>query len=229
MKLLLVEDDPEYVDLIGTLLGKRGWDIDAVPDPGAAVERARENDINLVMLDAGLRGSNGGTLTREIRRATMVPIVVMVEAGAPAVGEALIEDGANFDLVKPFTPRRLRAAIRAVFSPGGAASPAALPEEVEVGGLKIGLVRHEVTVDGKQVALSPREFAVFHVLLANPGRTFARKELADLAWGPDPTRTPRLIDVYIGYLRRKIEPDPKKPQFILTARGAGYLWAPSAN
>src|SRR5262245_33871518 len=230
MNLLLVEQDSDYVDLIGALLMKRGWAIEAVSNGEVALTRAREDSFTLVMLDALMRSGNGKSLTADIRAATSAPIVVLIPSDRPNLGVSLIEDGANYDLTKPFTPRRLRAALRAVVQPAEAPpTPVALPEQIVVNGLTIGLVRHEVTVGERKVNLSPREFAVFHVLLASPGHTFTRRELADLAWGFDPTRSPRLIDVYVGYLRRKIEPDLKHPRFILTARGAGYLWAPPPN
>src|SRR5581483_12488373 len=123
----LVEKDSDYVELIGTLLTKRGWTIEAVDTHQAALSRAREDDFNVVVVDAEVPAANGTSLTSEIRRATTAPIIVLIPKESDQLGVSLIEDGANYDLKKPFTPRRLRAALRAVVQPsadGGAIQPA---------------------------------------------------------------------------------------------------------
>lgn len=225
MRLLLVEPDSDYVTMVNGLLRKHGWEVETAAAPAEAVERTANGAHDLLIVDADAGAVEGIPLITRLRSLTQAPIVALVNAANAAEGVSAIEQGANYDLAKPFSPRQLQAAIVAVCSNTAAVAGGALPERFGANGHLVTLVRHEVQVDGRRVVLSPREYALFSTLAAHPGRSFSRDELVTLSWGSESGRpSPRQVDVYVGYLRRKLEPDPKHPRFILTDRGAGYRW-----
>ena len=226
-RALVVERDESYAALASTLLRRDGWEVELEPDGPAALQRLHADGYNVVLVDtAAAMLENGESLLAQIRGASDAPVIVLSaqEDREEVVEEAL--DRADYDLVKPFSPRRFRAAVRVVSRRGrvGAGGPT-LPSEVRVGDVTMSFGRLEVVVGERRVELSPREFALLHLMLAHPGTVFTREELARLAWGWRGHTDSRAIDNSVRRLRQKIEPDSRQPRYIVTERGAGYRFA----
>ena len=241
---LLVEPDEEYAALSTVLLRRDGWDVAHVPEPLEALRRALlDGGVTLALVDASLSlahdpaaGAESGSgeassepagsavpLLKRIREATTTLLIALSHAEAgPDVVQRVLEY-ADYELVKPFSPRRFRAAVHAVLRRGRAAArPGQIPAELRVGDLAISAGRLQVAVGDRTVELSPREFSLLHVLLANAGSVFTREELARTAWGWRSSVESRAVDNAIRRLRQKIEPDPAQPRYVLTERGTGY-------
>ncbi len=232
-RALIIERDDDYAALMATLLHRDGWDAQRERDPGAGLRRLTEHedaafDVILVNTPADPI-TGGGSALSAIRGASNAPLIAVcdedpteeeIERGV----EQAVQD-ADYNLVKPFSPRRFKAAVRAVARRGRSGAAGQLPAEVRVGGVTMSYGRLEVTVEDRQVELSPREFALLHLLLANPGTVFTRDELARLAWGWKETAESRAVDNTIQRLRQKIERDPKRPRYLQTERGTGYSFA----
>jgi DNA-binding response OmpR family regulator len=230
-RALLVETDQEYVSLATRLLTRDGWEVEHTNDPHAALDRVRDpdSDFAVALVSAALTANGDGSLLERIRADSPSPLIAL---STPEDGDTTVRqviDSADYDLVKPFSPRRFRAALRAVVSRGRVPARAGqIPAELRVGDLAISSGRLEASVRGRTVELSPREFSLLHVLLASAGTVFTRDELARTAWGwRGASPESRAIDNAIRRLRQKIEADPKSPTYILTDRGSGYRLDPN--
>ena len=226
-RALLIESDDEYAMLTSALLRREGWDVEHERSGRAAVQRLLANGFGMILVDTALaRREDGGSLLAEIRSASAAPVIVLSaqEDHDDIVSQAL--EIADYDLVKPFSPRRFRAALRAVARRGRVGSGiSSLSSEVRVGDVTMSFGRLEVVVGDRRVELSPREFALLHLMLAHPGTVFTREELARLAWGWRGNPDSRAVDNAVRRLRQKIESNPKRPAYIITERGAGYRFA----
>jgi DNA-binding response OmpR family regulator len=226
-RALLIESDEAYAALVMALLHRDGWEVEVAPDGSAALQRLHGDGFGIVLVDsAAAMLEPGASLLAEIRGASDAPVIVLStqEDQEDVVEEAL--ERADYDLVKPFSPRRFRAAVRAVTRRERAdLSSATLPSEVRVGNVTMSFGRLEIVVGDRRVELSPREFALLHLMLAHPGTVFTREELARLAWGWRGHTDSRAVDNTVRRLRQKIEPHPRRPRCIITERGAGYRFA----
>lgn len=226
-RTLLIENDDDYASIITTLLQRDGWQVDWQRSPEEALQRLGADRYDLVLVNTSLAGqsSNGSALSR-IRLATEAPVIALTRQDEHEEVVQQVLESADYELVTPFSPRRFRAAIRAVSGRGRVGSAgASLPSEVRIGDITMSLGRLEVRVGERRVELSPREFALLHLMLAHPGAVFTREELARLAWGWRTMGESRAVDNIIRRLRHKIEPDPKRPRYILTERGIGYRFS----
>ena len=223
-RVLLVETDGDYAALTAALLRRDGWEVEVEADGHAALKRLHADGISLILVDTAAAAlESGGSLLPDIRSASDAPVIVLSRQEDHEDVVELAVRAADYDLVKPFSPRRFRAAVRAVTRRGRiGGSPAQLPAEVRVGDVTMSFGRLEVVVGDRRVELSPREFALLHLLLAHPGTVFTREELARLAWGWRASADSRAVDNAVRRLRQKIEPNPKHPRYIATERGAGY-------
>ena len=223
-RALLVESDDDYASVIVTLLQREGWRVEWQRDAAEVLSRLGTNGFGVVLVNTRLiELEPGASLLEQIRVATGAPVITLSNQDEREEMVAHALEAADYDLVKPFSPRRLRAAVRAVTRRGRVASSmSALPAEVRIGDIVMSLGRLEVAIGERRAELSPREFALLHLLLAHPGTVFTREELARLAWGWRSGADSRAVDNTIRRLRQKIEPDPKNPRYLLTVRGAGY-------
>jgi two-component system response regulator RegX3 len=229
-RALVVEGDQDYATLASELLRRDGWQVEIEPDGRAALQRLHADGFNVVLVDTvSSTLEDGRFLLAEIRGASDAPVIVL---SAPDDREEVVEqalESADYDLVKPFSPRRLRAAVRAVTRRGRAdAASAVLPAEVRVGDVTMSFGRLEVVVGDRRVELSPREFALLHLLVAHAGRTLERQFIFERVWGQHFYGDQSALDVYVRQLRRKIERDPARPVLLETVRGVGYRFADSA-
>jgi two-component system alkaline phosphatase synthesis response regulator PhoP len=221
--VLVVDDEPRIVQLARDYLEHAGFRVSVASDGRAAVEAVRRDRPDLVVLDLGLPGLDGLEVTRELRRDSQIPIV-MLTARDDELDKLLgLELGADDYLTKPFSPRELVARVKAVLRrTERAAEPGEL---VRAGDVTLDLARMRAEVAGTPVDLTTTEFRLLATLAASPGRIFTRGQLLDSLRGVAFESYERAIDSHVKNLRRKIEPDPREPRYVLTVYGVGYRFA----
>jgi two-component system KDP operon response regulator KdpE len=222
-RILIVDDEPNIVATVSPLLRSRGYEVlSAVSGRGGldAVERDRPD---LIVLDLGLPDIDGIDVCRQLRQVSKVPIVVLSARGAEGDKVAALDAGADDYVTKPFGAEELLARIRAVLRRGDAAAPGAGP--IVRGGLVIDRDRFRVLRDGEEVRLTPKEFELLTYLALHAGRVLTHRTLLRAIWGPHAADQPEHLRVLIGSLRKKIEPDPSSPRYILTEPWVGYRFA----
>jgi DNA-binding response OmpR family regulator len=224
-RILVVDDDKEIVRLVQAYLEQAGFHVLTAHDGETALHSLRRDRPDLVVLDLMLPDRDGWDITRLVRGDTVLaktPIIMLtarVEDADKIVG---LELGADDYVTKPFNPREVVARVRSVLrrsQPGEALSQQRI---LQLAGLLIDLDRHEVLLDGQPVELTPTEFDLLRTLMDNPGYAFTRMELIEQGLGYEYEGLERTLDSHIKNLRRKIEPDPKKPTYIQTVYGVGY-------
>ncbi len=226
-KILVVDDEPDIVELCSYNLMKEGYDVSSASDGEAALAKIRKEKFDLVLLDLMLPGLQGVELCRIIRndKATASLPIIMLTAKTEELDKILgLEMGADDYVTKPFSPRELLARVRAVLRRSGA--KAAGREEADTvimfGDLAIDLSTYSVTKGKTLLNLSSTEFRILSHLVENRGRVFSRDQLLNAVWKDGGYVEPRTIDVHIRRLRSQIEDDPANPLYIKTRRGIGY-------
>ena len=223
-KILVVEDEARIARLVRDYLEHAGFDAVVVGDGETALASARRSMPDLVVLDLGLPGRDGLDVARTLRRTSSVPIVMLTARGDETDRVVGLELGADDYVVKPFSPKELVARVRAVLRRTQAAR-AGGPEVLRVADVEVDLPRMRVTVAGRPVELTPTEFQLLATLAREPGRVFTRGQLLDAVHGVAFESYERAIDAHVKNLRRKIEPTPGRPRYLLTVHGVGYRFA----
>jgi two-component system alkaline phosphatase synthesis response regulator PhoP len=221
--ILVVDDERKIVRLVSDYLEASGFRVVTAYDGQAALAQFRYERPDLVVLDLNLPAMDGLDVARTIRQERNTPIIMLtarVEETDRIVG---LELGADDYVSKPFSPRELVARVRAVLRRTSGQAPSQAP--VHVGDLTIDPEMRTVSRDGEGIDLTTTEFDLLLVLARTPGRVFSRSELLDRVQGMSFEGYERTIDVHIKNLRKKIEPDPHRPRYILTVYGAGYRLA----
>jgi two-component system, OmpR family, alkaline phosphatase synthesis response regulator PhoP len=222
--VLIVDDEPRIVDLARDYLEHAGFEVVTAADGAAALALARERQPDLIVLDLGLPEVDGLEVTRQLRRASSVPIVMLTARDDELDRVLGLELGADDYLTKPFSPRELVARVKAVLRrTSRPAEPAS--ELVTAGEVRLDIARMRVAVSGSDVELTPTEFKLLETLARQPGRIFTRSQLLDAIHGVAFESYERAIDAHIKNLRRKVEPDPRRPRYIITVYGVGYRFA----
>jgi DNA-binding response OmpR family regulator len=220
-RILVVEDEPGIALGLEDDLRLEGWDVELVGDGLAASQRAREHSFDLILLDVMLPGKDGFEVCRELRKAGVQTPIIMMTAKAQEAEKVLgLDLGADDYVTKPFSPRELRARIRAALRRG-----ATTPQSAALfrfGDVEVNAERCEVRRGGAVVETTATEFKLLSVFVRNRGRVLSRDKLLDQAWGEGTFLTDRVVDNHIVALRRKIEPDPAEPKYLVSVRGLGY-------
>jgi DNA-binding response OmpR family regulator len=221
--VLVVDDEAKIVQLARDYLEHAGFAVLTASDGLEAVEAARRRHPDLVVLDLGLPGLDGLEVTRELRRDSSIPIV-MLTARDDELDKLLgLELGADDYLTKPFSPRELVARVKAVLR---RTERSAQPGDViRAGELTLDVPRMRAELGGRAIDLTTTEFNLLAALAASPGRIFTRSQLLDALRGIAFESYERAIDSHVKNLRRKLEPDPREPRYILTVYGVGYRFA----
>jgi len=225
--ILIVEDEPQIVEVVSDYLKQAGYRVLSARDGQTGLTIARHERPDLIVLDLMLPGAMDGLdVCRSIRRDPALadlPIIMLTARTEEADRLVGLELGADDYVTKPFSPREVVARVRAVLRRARRSGPPAAV--IRVGELAVDLANRQVTVDGQPVSLTPTEFDLLSVLARNPGRPFTRAQLIDLVYDVAYVGYDRAIDSHIKNLRRKIEPDPREPRYILTIYGVGYKLA----
>ncbi len=221
--ILVVDDEPKIATLARDYLEHAGFAVLTAADGPTALTTIRQRRPDLVVLDLGLPGLDGLDVTRELRRDSTIPIV-MLTARDDELDKVLgLELGADDYLTKPFSPRELVARVRAVLR--RADRPPDAAETIRTGDVVLDLPRMRAEVAGTAVDLTPTEFQLLATLAARPGRIFTRAQLLDALHGVAFETYERAIDSHVKNLRRKLEPDQRRPRYVLTVYGVGYRFA----
>ena len=221
--ILVVDDEPGIVRLVRDYLEHGGFTVLTASDGEAALRAARTIKPDLVVLDLGLPGQDGLDVARALRRDGDVPIIMLTARSEESDKLVGLELGADDYLTKPFSPKELVARVRAVLRRTEGLERK--PEVIRAGDVEIDNTRLSVSVAGRRVDLTPTEFQLLATLARQPGRVFTRAQLLDAVHGVAVESYERAIDAHIKNLRRKLEPDPRAPRYLLTAFGVGYRFA----
>jgi DNA-binding response OmpR family regulator len=226
--ILVVDDEPKIAALARDYLEHAGFTVVTAADGRGALAAVGRSRPDLVVLDLGLPDTDGLDVTREIRRDSSLPIV-MLTARDDEIDKLLgLELGADDYLTKPFSPRELVARVKAVLRRVDAGSPSSgkgAGEILRAGEVTLDLPRMRVDVAGREIELTPTEFQLLATLVGRPGRIFTRSQLLDAVHGVAFESYERAIDTHIKNIRRKLEPDPRQPRYVLTVYGVGYRFA----
>jgi DNA-binding response OmpR family regulator len=217
---LIVEDDQSIARLIRDYLDRAGYGTLVAGDSEAALTRVRADKPDVIVLDLGLPGRDGIELLRELRRFANTPVIIVTARGDETDRVVGLELGADDYMVKPFSPRELVARVRAVLR---RTEPTEVNRDViRAGDLTLDIPRMRADMSGEVVDLTPTEFQLVLTMASQPGRVFTRNQLLDAVHGVAFESYERAIDAHIKNIRRKIEPEPADPQYILTVYGVGY-------
>ena len=225
-RVLVVDDEPQILRALETTLRGAGYEVDTAADAGTALARAAARPPEAVILDLVLPDRSGIEVCRELRSWLHAPVLVLSAVGEERDKVEALDAGADDYVTKPFgideLLARLRAALRRASAPGDPV--------LEVGELTIDLDKKAVQRNGETVSLTPHEFALLRYLAQNEGRLLTHRAILREVWGPSYQTESHYLHVYVSQLRRKIEPDPTRPRYLLTEAGAGYrLVAPSPS
>jgi two-component system, OmpR family, response regulator RegX3 len=221
-RILIVEDETTLAEAVAYSLGQEGFETLTAAEGQRALKSFEDSHPDLVILDLMLPNINGWDLFKAFRRQRQtVPIVMLTARAEEADRVAGLEMGADDYITKPFSMRELVARVRTVLRRAAPGSEVA-PVQLHKGGISLDTERHEVRVNDKPVALSPKEFALLAYLMRHCGRVRSRDEILQTVWGQDSYLDERTVDVHIRWLRMKLEADPSNPQLLQTVRGVGY-------
>ena len=225
MKILVVDDEKVLVKGICFNLRSEGYDVDAGYDGAQAVELARNNEYDLIILDLMMPKIDGLQACVKIREFSNVPIIMLTARSEDADKIIGLESGADDYITKPFNILELKARIRALIRRAGMTSAGTKnqsQEALSAGHIKLDLAQRVAIKNGQVVDLTVKEFDLMELLMRNPGRVYSRENLLDLVWGYEYQGDYRTVDVYVRRLREKLELDPARPQLIMTKWGVGY-------
>lgn len=216
--ILLVEDEPQIRRFVGNALADEGRVLEAAT-AAEALESFTGPAPALAIIDLGLPDRDGGDLIRELRGWSHLPILVLSARSAEAEKVAALDAGADDYLTKPFGVLELRARVRALLR-----RPRVGADEtvIEFGAIRVDRVHRTVTRHGAAIHLSPIEYRLLGVMLANAGRVMTHRQLLKEVWGPGHAERGHYLRIYVGHLRQKLETDPARPRHLLTETGVGY-------
>ena len=217
-RVLVVDDEPQILRALRATLRGAGYTVDSAETAQDALTAAAARPPEAVILDLVLPDGNGTDVCRELRTWSDAPVIVLSAVGEEKEKIAALDAGADDYVTKPFSVDELLARLRAVLRRRAAGQEPV----VEVGDIRIDVAERTVTVAGKRVKLSPHEFDLLRVLAQNRGKLLTHRALLREVWGPAYGVEAHYLHVYISHLRRKIEPDPTSPRYLLTEPGAGY-------
>lgn len=223
-ELLVIDDEPMVREVVTRYLEHDGHRVTVVADGTAAIDQLSRHSFDLIVLDLMLPGIDGLSILREVRRTGSVPVIVLTARGDEGDRILGLQLGADDYVVKPFSPRELSARVASVLRRSGVTAPT---EVLQFGATRIDQTTREVRVDGRLVDLTRREFDLLTFFAHAPRQVFTRAQLLEQVWDSSPEwQDPATVTVHVGHLRQKIEPDPGRPQHLITVRGVGYRFDP---
>ncbi len=224
-RVLVVDDEKLIVKGIRFSLEKDDYEVDTAYDGGEALEKAKKNTYDIILLDLMLPVMNGMDVCRQIREFSDVPIIMLTAKGEDMDKILGLEYGADDYITKPFNILEVKARIKAILRRTRVASKNSANGNVLVSGdLRIDKDNRRVQVCGKEINLTGKEFELLEFLVANSGKVYGRAKLLQLIWGRDYPGDERTVDVHVRRLREKIEPNPSEPRYVQTKWGVGYYY-----
>lgn len=225
-KILVVDDEFQITRVLKRSLQAHRYDVRSASDGESAIEMFHDFHPDLVITDLQMPAMNGIELCREIRKISEIPIIVLSVKGEEKTKVEALDAGADDYITKPFGMDELLARVRANLR----RAPDEKKEEthLEIGDFSVDLANYKVTVRGTEIHLTPKEFELLVYMLKNHGKVLTHRNLLGAVWGGNFTEQTEYLRVFVGNLRKKIEPNPTKPQYILTEPWVGYRFNPSA-
>ena len=224
-RILLVDDERDILEPVAYALRREGYEVETRKDGEQALATARAEPFDVVVLDVMMPRLSGLDVCRTLRAESDVPIIMLTARDAEVDRVLGLELGADDYVTKPFSTAELVSRVRALIRRRELDRRAGGPAIRDLGGLRIDLARHAVTVDGRSVRLTPSEFRLLSLLAEEPGRVFSRRQIMEHLWESSYVGDARAADVHVSNLRRKIERDPSHPERIVTVREVGYKLA----
>lgn len=219
-EILVVDDEQKIIQITSDYLEAAGYAVLAADNGISALRVVDESQPDLVILDLGLPGMNGLDVCRELRKKSDLPIIILTARGEESDKIVGLELGADDYITKPFSPKELVARVRAVLR---RMEKSTIDEEIfRVDKARFDVLKMRLTIDDTAIELTPTEFELLMTLARQPGRIFTRSQLLDAIHGVAFDSYERAIDAHIKNIRRKIEPDPRQPKYVLTVYGVGY-------
>jgi len=224
-RILVVDDEPQILRALRKSLAVNQFDVRTAADGESAMDLFRDWSPDLIITDLSMPLMNGLELCREIRKLSDVPIIVLSVKGEEKTKIEALDIGADDYITKPFSIDELLARIRATMrrAPNGGET---LEKSIEIGDFSIDPNARQILVRGAEVHLTPKEFELLAYLMKNPGKVITHRTLLEAVWGGNSTEQNEYLRVFIGQLRKKIEPNPSKPRYILTDPWVGYRFNP---
>ena len=229
-RILVADDEASIRRILETRLKMVGYEVITAADGEEALEAFQKHNPDLIILDVMMPKMDGYGVTREVRRNSDVPIIILTALGDVSERITGLELGADDYVVKPFSPKELEARVRAVLRRTNEKEIAGMGKVtknvITIGNIKIDTSRRQVYCKNEKVRLTGMEFSLLELLVNNSGQPFSRNEILQHVWSypADHRIDTRVVDVHISRLRSKLENDPANPELILTARGIGYMF-----
>lgn len=224
-RILIVDDDRAVLERIRKQLAREGYDVAVTEDGAGALRKVVELEPDLVILDISLAAGDGEPLDgievlRRVREDFETPVLMLSATSVGAVKVMALTMGADDYMTKPFDPQEFLARVRVILRRLARTAPSAM--DLHFPGLRIDPDARRVWKDEVEIELTAMEFELLLTLAKRPNRVFSREQLIELAWKHSYYGVPKVVDVHIGHIRKKIETDPARPQYIVTVRGVGY-------
>ena len=225
--MLVVDDEPQITRVLGTVLTSRGYQVRTAPDGESALRDFLEWNPELVITDLYMPRMDGVELCRRIRALSNVPIIVLSVKGEESGKVEALDSGADDYITKPFGIDELLARVRAALRRGSAdAGEVGL---IDAGDFRIDLESRRIHVRGTEVRLTPKEFDLFVYLARHPNRVIKHRTLLEAVWGEASQEQPEYLRVFMGQLRKKLEPNPANPRYLVTEPWVGYRFNPQGR
>jgi len=220
--ILVVDDDPAILRLLSTNLKARGYEVTTATDGEESLEAVQSDFVDLIILDLMMPKVDGVEVCRRIREWSDVPIIILSARGDEKDKVKCLELGADDYLTKPFGIAELMARIKTAFRHRGDPTVAPTQSNFTCDGMEINFAKRRVTVDDKVITLTPTEYSLLQHLAVNADKVLTHNMLLQSVWGNEYASEKEYLRVFVGRLRRKLEPDPKNPKYIQTIPGVGY-------
>jgi two-component system, OmpR family, KDP operon response regulator KdpE len=225
-RILVVDDEPQITRVLRRSLQTHGYDVRTAADGEAALEIVHDWPPDLVITDLTMPGLDGIELCRQLRAQSSLPIIVLSVKGEEQTKVKALDAGADDYVTKPFGMDELLARIRATLRRVPTSTPETVPAQLVTGDFQLDFQARRILVAGTEMHLTPKEFELLAYLIQHAGKVLTHRALLAAIWGGDYTEQTEYLRVFVGQLRKKIEADPAKPQYILTEPWVGYRFNP---
>ena len=227
-RILVVDDDAQLTRVLRTGLKSRGFDVRTAPDGVTALDVFKEWQPELVITDLAMPGMDGLELCRQLREVSQIPIIILSAKGEEKTKIEALDLGADDFVTKPFGIDELFARVRAALRRGSSTSAGQATKILEIGVFRADLESRHVTVEGREIHLTPKEFDLLIYFMTNAGKVLTHRTLLKGVWGGNYVDQNEYLRVFVGHLRKKVEPEGTKPRYILTEPWVGYRFEPGS-